>query len=61
MTNVTDCIIIQVYLEEGPDWLGGGVDVGVQVSVSVRPGDQGQVAGRDSVPVVVKTGSEKCF
>ena len=50
-----------VHLEEGPDGLGGGVDIGVQVSVSVRPGDQGQVAGRDSVPVVVKTGSKKCL
>ena len=45
-----------VYLEERPDGLGGGVDVGVQVAISVGPGDEGQVADGNPVTVIIQSG-----
>ena len=51
--------MILVHLEEGSDGLGGGVDIRVQVSVSVRPRDERQVADRDSVTIVIQTRPEE--
>ena len=45
-----------VHLEQRPDGLGGGVDVGVKVAVSVGPGDEGQVADGNPVTVIIKSG-----
>ena len=54
-------IILLHHLEEWSDGLGCCVDVGVQISISVRPGDQGQVPDGDPVPVVIQAGPGKCF
>ena len=51
--------MILVHLEERSDGLRGGVDIGVQVAVPVRPGDERQVADRDSVTIVIQTRPEK--
>ena len=54
------CVLItvctHVHLEQWPDGLGGGVDVGVQVAVSVGPGDEGQVADGNPVTVIIQSG-----
>ena len=49
------------HLEEWSDGLRCCVDVGVQISISVRSGDQGQVPDGDPVPVVIQAGPGKCF
>ena len=50
-----------VHLEQWPDGLGGGVDVGVQVAVSVGPGDEGQVADGNSVTVIIQPGPGEIY
>ena len=52
-------MMILVHLEERSDRLRGGVDIRVQVSVSVRPGDERQVADGDSITIVIQTRPEK--
>ena len=52
-------MMILVHLEERPDGLGGGVDIRVQISVSVRSGDERQVADGDSVTIVIQTRPEE--